>query len=274
MMMESKAAFAQPGGLLATQRSCRLRESALTCGRNRHSIATVHAPRARCSGRPAGWTATAEDARPNEGATSESRRQLLSGALSAAAASALSLIPPAKIASAAASTETVSTAEMSVYQGPISLGYSFQYPATGWSVKKKPIKTHLAELLVSHSDGTKSSATVGVTVDAVKIGKIEDFGSPTEVGEKVAALERRKDNVLTAEVLATRKVEGDGLSYYVVEYEVDGGRGKKRFIAKATITGGNLYVFTAQAKLVDFEGEDGVWLARMVDSFTVKAQYM
>lgn len=81
---------------------------------------------------------------------------------------------------------------MAQYVGPLSLGYSFAYPTT-WSAAKKPIKTHLSEVIVSAPKG--SSASVGLVVDGpLKIGSIEEFGTPDVVGAKVLALERKKDS--------------------------------------------------------------------------------
>jgi hypothetical protein len=140
-------------------------------------------------------------------------------------------------------------------------------------VKKKPIKTHLAELLVTRNKGP-GSTSAGVTVDAVKIKSITDFGTPDEVGDRVIAVERRKDNVLTASLVSAKAANLGDLTYYTFVYDVESGRGLKRYVAKATVTGGNLYVFTAQAKCIDFEGKDGSLLVAMVDSFQVKRQYL
>lgn len=130
----------------------------------------------------------------------------------------------------------------------------------------------MSEIVVSNTGG-RSTSSAGVTVDAVKIANIVDFGTADDVGKKVLDLETKKDSVLAAELLDTARVEQDGLTYYVITYAVESGRGLKRYIAKATITGGNLYVFTAQAKADDFESEDGGTLERMLNSFSVKPQY-
>jgi hypothetical protein len=185
------------------------------------------------------------------------------GALASAAA------PPAATSS---DVPTTGTRQLVEYHGPVSLGYSFSYPAKGWSVKKKPIKTHMSEVLLQMSSGP-ASTSAGVTVDAVKISDIKEFGSPDEVGDKVVKLEKRKDNVLDASLRSAAKADAGDLTYYVLEYTVESGRGLKTYLAKATITGGNLFVFTAQAKSADFEGEAGLILSAMVDSFHVMRQY-
>lgn len=163
--------------------------------------------------------------------------------------------------------------DLAKYRGPVSLGYEFLYPSVGWTVKKKPIKTHLSEIVVANTKG-RASSIAGVTVDAVKIGKIDEFGTPNDVGLKVVAVEKKKDSVMSAALISTETVTYAGLTYYVIEYTVESGRGLKKYLAKATITGGNLYVITAQAKVDDFDGVDGPVLALMVDSFRVAPQFL
>lgn len=203
-----------------------------------------------------------------------SRRSLLSaGASSIGLAAASSLSHGVADAAEVATGLEPATASLLDYRGPLSLGFSFSYPAEGWSVKKKPIRTHMSEIVIANSAG-RASSSAGVTVDAVKIKKIEEFGTPEDVGNKVAAVENKKDSVLSSEVVSTKSSSVDGLTYYVIEYTVESGRGLKKYFAKATITGGNLYVFTAQAKMDDLSGPDGSALAAMVDSFYVKPQYV
>lgn len=161
--------------------------------------------------------------------------------------------------------------EFSLYKGPVSLGYSFSYPSS-WSVKKKPIKTHLSEIIVT--DNVDPSCTAGLVVDAVKITSIEEIGSPQTVGEKVIALETKKDSVNNAFITNTNAVKKDTLTYYIIDYTVDSTRGVKRYVAKATVTGGQLYVFTAQAKVDNFSGDTEQKLQQMLTSFNVVKQYL
>lgn len=212
---------------------------------------------------------------PAHAARVSRRRVLAAGAAAVAAAAAGALDARADGAGMAGAGAGVGAeaAALAEYRGPVSLGFSFSYPAGAWVVKKKPIKTHMSELVVART-AAGSSAAAGVTVDAVRISRIEDFGSAAAVGAKVVALEQRKDSVLAAALVGARALVDDGLTYYVVEYSVDSGRSVKRFVAKATITGGNLYVFTAQAKAEDFAGADGEALAAMVESFHVQPQYL
>lgn len=161
--------------------------------------------------------------------------------------------------------------EYSTYKGPISLGFTFSYPSS-WNVKKKPIKTHLSEVIVTSDK--ESSTTAGIVVDSVKIDAIDKFGTPEAVGKKVVDVENKKESVNTASVVGTDAVTKDGLTYYIIDYIVDSSRGVKRYLAKATIAGGQLYVFTAQAKTDGFEGDTQNIFQKMLESFNVAKQYL
>ncbi|KAI0563058.1 hypothetical protein FGB62_47g135 [Gracilaria domingensis] len=156
------------------------------------------------------------------------------------------------------------------YNGPISLGFSFAYPSN-WSVKKKPIKTHLSEVIVTSDKD--AATTAGLVVDSVKISSIESFGTPQQVGEKVVAVETKKESVTDAAIQSTSAENKNGLTYYTLDYIVDSSRGVKRYIAKVTVTGGQLYVLTTQAKVSNFDEQTSETFAKMLDSFTVIKQY-
>lgn len=162
-------------------------------------------------------------------------------------------------------------AAFSTYKGPVSLGYSFSYPSS-WNLKKKPIKTHLSEIIVT--DDSEASTSAGVVVDAVKIDSIDTFGTPDMVGQKVIAVEAKKESVKEALLTSASAVTKDGLTYYVIDYTVDSTRGFRRYKAKATVTGNQLYVFTAQAKVDNFTETVDKTLSQMLDSFNVVKQYL
>lgn len=167
--------------------------------------------------------------------------------------------------------EIIALSDYSTYKGPNSLGFSFNYPSS-WEVKKKPIKTHLSEVIVTSNQ--EPSTTAGLVVDTVKIDAIDKFGTPEIVGEKVVAVETKKDSVKSATVQSAKSVVKDGLTYYTLDYIVDSSRGLKRYLAKATVNANQLYVFTAQAKVEGFEGETEETLSKMIDSFSVVKQYL
>lgn len=129
----------------------------------------------------------------------------------------------------------------------------------------------MSEVIVKSNDD--ASTTAGLVVDAVKIDSIDSFGTPQVVGQKVVDVEKKKDSVNDASVNSANAIQNDGLTYYVIDYTVDSSRGQKRYIAKVTVTGNQLYVFTAQAKIDNFQGETADLFTTMLDSFTVKKQY-
>jgi len=108
----------------------------------------------------------------------------------------------------------------------------------------------------------------------LKIGSIEEFGTPDAVGAKVLALERKKDSTKDVRLVRTASETlggggggggagvgqpsglGNGVAY-IVEYVVDSSRGVKHFVAKATVAAGQLYVMTATCKEDEFEAARG-----------------
>ncbi|KAK4529360.1 hypothetical protein CCYA_CCYA01G0217 [Cyanidiococcus yangmingshanensis] len=130
-----------------------------------------------------------------------------------------------------------------------STGVRFRYPS-GWRVRTKPIKTHAFEILVVCD--TEPSTSIGVVSDSVRIERIENFGTASDIGERVVALERKKDGVLSAELVRATQYpvkDRNPLTYYLCEYRVNSTRGGERhYAAKVTITGKQLYVMTVQSK--------------------------
>uniref|UniRef100_A0A7S0XME8 PsbP C-terminal domain-containing protein n=1 Tax=Erythrolobus madagascarensis TaxID=708628 RepID=A0A7S0XME8_9RHOD len=164
--------------------------------------------------------------------------------------------------------------EFTRYQGPLGLGYSFEYP-TGWSVGKKTVKTHMNELVMSPAK--KSEGAVrgggGIVVDPVKINSVSEFGSADAVGNRVIELEKKKDGVSSASLVSAKELQKDGLTYYELEYVIDTSHGgEKHFLAASTITGKNLYVLTTQARTADFNASEPA-LRHVISSFRVKPQY-
>lgn len=142
-------------------------------------------------------------------------------------------------------------------------GFQLAYPAE-WKEAKKPVQTHQDEILFK-SSSTKGTE-VGITVDPVKIDSLSQFGTPKEVGKKVMGVERAKDGVLSAKLLAVGQADYEGVPYYTIEYESESTRGNKHFIACVAINKKKLYVLTAQAKIDSFPKEEQN-LRRVVASF-------
>ena len=185
---------------------------------------------------------------------SVARRSVLRGALSVALCGVLGLRVEQSRADGGGGVSTA---------GSDKYGYKFDYPDS-WKVSKKPVQTHMDEILVKKGGGTE----VGVAVDPVKIDSIVKFGTPKEVAARVIGVERKKDGVTGARLIASSAVERDGNSYYVIEYESKSSRGDKHFISCVTIAGKKLYAMTAQAKIDKFE-ESEADLRAAVASFSV-----
>ena len=83
-------------------------------------------------------------------------------------------------------------------------------------------------------------------------------------------VQKGRDGVTTAKILAFGKEDEDDVSYYMVEYQSSSSRGDKHFISKVTIVGKRLYVLTALAKKDKFDEEEAA-LRAAVESFAVSA---
>ena len=92
-------------------------------------------------------------------------------------------------------------------------------------------------------------------VDRVKISSIQDFASPSGVGEKVVAVERAKEGVFDAKLLASsasRTPMNEKFPAYDLEYNVESQRGNNHFVVKTSVIDQKLYVFTVQCREEDF----------------------
>ena len=130
--------------------------------------------------------------------------------------------------------------------------FKFSYtvtPPPSFEAGNKPLKTHLDEINFSPPD--VRGYTVGVTVDPVRIGSIQEFGTPEEVAARVVTAEVNRDGVFEV-TLAKDPVE-DAAGCYDIEYISEGKRGKKRFSTRIYIKDGFLYVLTVQSKEAEFD---------------------
>ena len=96
----------------------------------------------------------------------------------------------------------------------------------------------------------------------MRINRIEDTGTPAEVGGRIVALEGKKEGVSKVELLDSAQ-EG---AYYAFDYQVESTRGRNRFLAKATIHDKRLVVFTVQLPIAAYEGNQAI-IQRMLASF-------
>lgn len=97
--------------------------------------------------------------------------------------------------------------------------------------------------------------SVGVAVDPVKIQRIQDIGSPADVGKRIVGLEQRKEGVTLVELLESRQANGppNNTIYYCFDYVVESTRGEKRYLAKAGVKDQRLYVLTVEVKRPEYD---------------------
>ena len=90
-----------------------------------------------------------------------------------------------------------------------------------------------------------------MVVDRVRIEKLEDFGTPAFVGDKVVASERERDGVTAAELSKATELVVDGQTYYELAYSNESSRGNNNFLSRVAVRGGRLYVMTLKARIDD-----------------------
>ena len=130
-------------------------------------------------------------------------------------------------------------------------GISFTFPAeqTGLVLSPKLVQTHATELFFKSE--TVKGLSLGITVDPVKIASIREFADPPGLADKVVKVEKSKEGVFEASVLAAQesaKPVADAVPAYEIEYKIDSSRGQNHYLVKATIIDSKVYVFTVQCK--------------------------
>ena len=84
---------------------------------------------------------------------------------------------------------------------------------------------------------------MGITVDQVRISKIQEFGTPEEVAARVVTAEVNRDGVFKVTPAKDQKGDTSGEANCCdIEYISDGKRGTKRFATRIYVTDGFLYV--------------------------------
>jgi hypothetical protein len=101
-------------------------------------------------------------------------------------------------------------------------------------------------------------------VDPVRIDRIDNFGTPFDVGSRIVKIESQKEGVTAVELLSSEERGGS----YFFDYTVESTRGNNRYLSKAVVQAKRLYVFTVQLKRADYDRfkED---IGRCIESFRV-----
>lgn len=152
------------------------------------------------------------------------------------------------------------------YSGPTAYGFSFYYPAS-WKPNKKPGNKHLYDLEIKPAGG---KGQISMTVDAVKINKIEEYGTLQEVQER---LQKQVEKLVKDKPVKIEKSEqrttSDKMTYYTVVLSWDGYQQWTTLAATAN----QLFALTS---LVPGEAAEyaGAALAASVQSLKVKPNTM
>lgn len=201
--------------------------------------------------------------------SSKQRRKFIDQS-SAAITSLLLLLPLAPaIASDEAATAGATPGPPGPYTRAPSPGDKFQFgytvtPPPSFVASNKPLKTHLDE--INFSPPGVRGYTVGITVDPVRISRIQEFGTPEEVAARVVTAEVNRDGVFDVTLVKDPK-EDASAGCYDIEYISDGKRGTKRFVTRIYIDGGFLYVLTLQSKQAEYDAARELEALECVKSF-------
>lgn len=118
-------------------------------------------------------------------------------------------------------------------------------------------------LTLIHRHHTNTIKSKTKQVDPVRIDRVSQAGSAAEVGNRIVALEGKKEGVGKVELLAS---SGDGEAYYGFDYAVESTRGKNRYLARATVVDKKLVVFTVQVPIAGYAEQERL-INKMLASF-------
>ena len=121
--------------------------------------------------------------------------------------------------------------------------FELGYPSS-WAVASKPG----AEVLFKNPEAKYSN--IGVTVSPVTIDSLGKFGSLSEIGEKLAQAESKKESTIPGGVSVLSETERvgakSGATFYDYEYRLITTHGNKRIFTSVSIVDSTLYILNAQ----------------------------
>lgn len=119
-------------------------------------------------------------------------------------------------------------------------GYEFAYP-NGWTEIKVPDGPDV----VLH-DFVEPSENVSVIISEIPEGKtLEDLGSPTEVGQRLAQGANFSEGDRQAELVRADSRQVDSETYYLLEYVVQLPDQTRHNLASVVVRRGKLFTFNA-----------------------------
>ncbi|KAF5833333.1 hypothetical protein DUNSADRAFT_10413 [Dunaliella salina] len=133
----------------------------------------------------------------------------------------------------------------------------------GWEKKGK------AGADVLFEDPARRSTSIGVTVNPVRVPRIEEFGSLEVIGQRLLDTERKKESTMGVTMVSQQQRAGlhgsdnngsnkSGATLYDYEYDLNSTRGRKRILNTVTIYNSKLFILNGNLKCDKVEGqEDG-----------------
>lgn len=143
-------------------------------------------------------------------------------------------------------------------------GYEFLYP-TGW------VKVQVSNGPdVVYRDLINDTENVSVVISPVPEGEsLEDLGTPTEVGYKLAkSISTLAENQRKVDLISAEAQQKGTETYYLLEYEVDLPDQQRHNLASVVVRRGQLFTFNAST-LENRWSKVGDLLRQSVDSFSV-----
>jgi photosystem II oxygen-evolving enhancer protein 2 len=127
------------------------------------------------------------------------------------------------------------------YSDPYN-GYDFMYP-TGWVEVTVPGAADVVFHDIIHETENVSVVISDVPDDK----KLEDLGSPTDVGYKLSkSFNALSENDSNVELVSAQRIDTpDNKTYYILEYVADLPAGTRHNLASAIVRRGKLYTFNA-----------------------------
>ncbi|KAG5565372.1 hypothetical protein RHGRI_001314 [Rhododendron griersonianum] len=116
----------------------------------------------------------------------------------------------------------------------------------GFTLLRPPswVKVEKAGATVLFEEPNKATNNLGIVVSPVRLTKLEEFGSPQFVADKLIQVEKRKESTKDADIIGISERSGNGgLQVYEFEYKLDSTRGgMKRIFTAVFVASKKLYI--------------------------------
>mgnify|MGYP006295541495 CR=1 FL=1 len=122
-------------------------------------------------------------------------------------------------------------------------GYEFLYP-NGWQEVK--VDNNTAGVDVVFRDLVEQSENVSVVINEVeKDRKLQDLGTPSEVGQRLKNTIAPPNSDRKGELIRAEELEKEGQTYYLLEYQVTfPEKGERHNVASVAVSRGKLFTLS------------------------------